>query len=262
MKTRTAAVSAKLLALRRALRACEGRGLSRYAQLREALLASIKAGEWKTGERLPTESALAAAMPFSLGTVQRALRALVEEGVVTRVQGSGSFVTSGHHRIDDVAHCRFLADDGKSFLPVFSRVLSRRPWHRAGPWSAHFPGRGAALVRLDRILDVNGELAVHSRFYFDGERFKGLASRPFAELAGANFKELLRMKVDVPITGTRQSLQFVAIPPGIGRRIGVTDRGVGALLEIVGHTGGNDTVYYQQMFIPPSSRRLVTHPAL
>lgn len=261
MKTRITA-AAKLLALRRALDAYEGRGLSRYAQLREALRASIKAGQWTSGERLPTESVLAAAMPFSLGTVQRTLRALVEEGVVTRVQGSGSFVTSTHHRIDDVAHCRFLADDGRSFLPVFSRVLSRRPWQSVGPWSAHFPGRGVLLVRLERILNINGEFDVYSRFYFDGERFKGLASRPFAELAGANFKELLRKEVDVPVTGTGQSLQLIAIPPAIGRRIGVTDRGIGAVLEIVGHSGGNDTVYYQQMFIPPSSRKLVTHPVL
>ena len=87
MKTTAAATpAAKLLALRRALPTYEGRGLARFAQLREALFAGIKAGHWKAGERLPTESALVAATPFSLGTVQRALRALVDAGIMTRQQ--------------------------------------------------------------------------------------------------------------------------------------------------------------------------------
>lgn len=259
MKTTAAATpAAKLLALRRALPKYEGRGLARFAQLREALLAGIKAGHWKAGERLPTESTLVAATPFSLGTVQRALRALVEAGVVARQQGSGSYVAYAHHRIDDVSHCRFLGDDGVTILPVFSRVLSRRLWPHAGSWSAHFAGRGASLVRLERILDVNGEFNVYSRFYFDGERFKSLASRPFTELAGANFKELLRNEFNVPVTSSRQCLHVVGIPPAIGRHIGVTEHGIGAALEIVGRGSGNDTVYFQQMFIPPSPRRLLT----
>ena len=258
MPRHPASATASLLALRRALPKYEDCGLARFAQLREALLASIKAEHWKAGERLPTESALVAATPFSLGTVQRALRALVEAGVVTRQQGSGSYVAYAHHRIDDVSLCRFLGDDGETLLPVFSRVLSRRLWPHAGTWSAHFPGRHAVLVRLERILDVNGEFNIYSRFYFDGERFKSLASRPFAELAGANFKELLRKEFNVPVTSSRQSLQLVVIPLAIGRHIGVAEQGIGAALEIVGRGSGNDTVYFQQMFIPPSPRRLLT----
>ena len=265
MKTRIAADPAKLGALTRRLeRAARGAGraLALHARLRMALLGGVNAGDWTAGERLPTEAELVAATGLSLGTVQRALRALTEEGVVRRQQGSGSFVAPSHHRIDDVAHARFLGDDDKTILPVFSRVLSRRPWRRAGPWSACFGGAGVQLVRLDRVLNVNDEFAVFSRFFFDGQRFKGLASRSLGELAGTNFKVLLRQESNVPPGGLSQTLQMIAAPADVAAYIGVPPGGTITLIEIVRHAGGgDDVVYFQQMFVPPSSRKLITHPA-
>lgn len=273
MKTKVAAAPAKLDALDRVLARVladvlrqaarsDGRPLARHAQLRVGLLGCINAGHWIAGERLPTEAELVAATGFSFGTVQRALRALTEEGVVRRQQGSGSFVSAGHHRIDDVAHCRFVGDDGKSFLPVFSRVLSRRPWRRTGPWSAHFKGHDAQVIRLDRVLSVNGEFDVFSRFYFDGKRFKGLASRPIDELAGTNFKVLLRQESKVPPGGVSQSLQLVQVPADVAPHIDVSPAQQVAMLEIVRHAGGgDDVVYYQQLFVPPAPRKLLVHPA-
>ena len=265
MKTKVTASPAKLEALARVLsRAARGAGeLSRHAQLRMALLASINDGHWVAGERLPTETELVATTGFSLGTVQRALRTLTEEGVIRRQQGSGSYVASTHHRIDDVAHCRFLGDDGQTLLPVFSHVLTRRRWHRIGPWSAYFTGHDAQIIRLDRELNVNAEFNVFSRFYFDGQRFKGLASRPVGELAGTNFKVMLREESNMPPGGVTQTLLIVDAPSDIAPHIGVATGDRVALLEIVRHAGGgDDVVYFQQMYIPPVSRKLVTHPAM
>ncbi|MEO5701456.1 MAG: GntR family transcriptional regulator [Casimicrobiaceae bacterium] len=261
VRTPTNATPAKLAALRRALTGWEARDTSRYRQLRAAIVATIQAGHWRPGERLPTETALAAALPFSLGTIQRALRALVEEGVVRRVQGSGTFVASDQHRIDDVAHCRFLADDGLSILPVFSRVLARRQVRSKGPWSEHFTDVGARLVQLDRALNVNDEFEVFNRFYFDGERFEGLALRPLTELAGANFKALLRREVDFPVTSVSEWLTLAVMPAEVAQRIGMRPGATGGILEIVARSVDDITVYYQQMYIPPSPRKLIAQPA-
>ena len=50
----------------------------KYARLSDAIEQAIERGEWKPGEKLPKESALAEVTPFSLGTVQRAYRQLVD----------------------------------------------------------------------------------------------------------------------------------------------------------------------------------------
>lgn len=265
MRTKVTAPAGKLNALVRRLGRVErapGRALARHAQLRLALLSNINDGQWTAGDRLPTETELAAATGLSLGTVQRALRALTEEGVVRRQQGSGSFVSEGHHRIDDVAHCRFLAEDGKTILPVFSRVLSRARWRQRGPWSVHFGHPDAQVVRLDRVLNVNAEFDVFSRFFFDGQRFKGLASRPIEALAGTNFKVLLRQESNVPPGGISQSLQLTPAPADVAVHLGVAPADTVALLEIVRHAGGgDDVVYFQQLFVAAIARKLLISPA-
>jgi GntR family transcriptional regulator len=69
------------------------KGESIRETLREELVRRIEAGEWRPADRLPSEPALAASMGVSRATLRDALRSLEEDGFVTRVQGSGTFVT-------------------------------------------------------------------------------------------------------------------------------------------------------------------------
>ncbi len=263
MKTKTPADPNKLRKLARAMQrvARHGETLAKHAQLRLALLNCIHAGHWTAGDRLPPETELTAATGLSMGTVQRALRDLTEAGVVQRQQGSGSFVATAPHRIDDVAHCRFLDDDGSTVLPVFSEVLGRRARSRKGPWSRHFTS-GASIIELDRVLTVNDEFDVFNRFYFDGDRFTGLASRSTAELAGTNFKALLAQEAQVPPGGVSQTMTLIEAPREIGQHMGLPEGSWVAQMDIVRHiAGSSEALYYQQIFIPPTTRRLVTQEA-
>ena len=63
--------------------------LPKHERLRQAITASIADGYWVAGARLPTESEWAAETPCSLGTVQRALRSLVDDGLILRRRGRG-----------------------------------------------------------------------------------------------------------------------------------------------------------------------------
>jgi DNA-binding LacI/PurR family transcriptional regulator len=58
------------------------------ARLRQA----ISDGRWPVGARLPTEPELARAHGVGLNTVRRAVDLLIEEGLVRRRQGSGTYV--------------------------------------------------------------------------------------------------------------------------------------------------------------------------
>src|SRR5512133_1373723 len=94
-------------------------GVAKYAQLRETLSAAIRGGQWKPGSQLPAERELARLTRFSLGTVQRALRELADEGLLVRSQGSGTYVAEGRGGIDEPLHLRFLGRDGEpAFLPL------------------------------------------------------------------------------------------------------------------------------------------------
>lgn len=66
--------------------------LPAYAQMADILRSSISQGEYPPGARLPAESALAKAYGVSAMTARQAVSVLEEEGLVRRVQGSGTYV--------------------------------------------------------------------------------------------------------------------------------------------------------------------------
>lgn len=70
----------------------KGSRMPAYAQMADILRASISQGEYPPGGRLPAESALAKAYGVSAMTARQAVSVLEEEGLVRRVQGSGTFV--------------------------------------------------------------------------------------------------------------------------------------------------------------------------
>jgi GntR family transcriptional regulator, histidine utilization repressor len=64
----------------------------RYARLKHYILRQITSGKWPPHSQIPSENELVAQFDVSRMTVNRALRELSDSGVVTRVQGVGSFV--------------------------------------------------------------------------------------------------------------------------------------------------------------------------
>jgi len=63
-----------------------------HYQLRELLRDEIAAGRWQVGERLPSERELCETFNLSRTTVREAIEALVNEGLLRREKGRGTFV--------------------------------------------------------------------------------------------------------------------------------------------------------------------------
>jgi GntR family transcriptional regulator len=66
--------------------------LPAYAQLADILRTDISRGVYPAGEKLPAEATLAKSFGVSTMTARQAVRVLEEEGLVRRVQGSGTFI--------------------------------------------------------------------------------------------------------------------------------------------------------------------------
>ena len=65
-----------------------------YMRIKSDIINKITAGELKKGDRLPTERALAKTFRVSRVTIVGALSELVKEGIIKKIQGSGSYVNS------------------------------------------------------------------------------------------------------------------------------------------------------------------------
>jgi GntR family transcriptional regulator len=70
----------------------QNNGIPIYVQLREQILALIGRGALKPGAQVPTMRQVAVALKIDLNTVQRAYAELERDGILTLVQGRGTFV--------------------------------------------------------------------------------------------------------------------------------------------------------------------------
>jgi DNA-binding LacI/PurR family transcriptional regulator len=113
--------------------------IARYAQLMIHFREQILDGSLPAGARLPTELELAAEHQISRGTVRQAMSALVNEGLLERVRGRGTFV--------------------RPLLPIASPA-GRAAERRIGLVLAHSSG---SQLDLDILIGV--EHAAKSRGY-------------------------------------------------------------------------------------------------
>jgi len=70
----------------------ESSGMPLYMQLTSAIKAAVADGHLRPGDVLPSERALVDRLGIARGTARKALQQLLEEGVLVRNQGSGTFI--------------------------------------------------------------------------------------------------------------------------------------------------------------------------
>ncbi len=81
-----------------------------YRQIKDKIAGCIEAGEWQSGQRLPSENELVERLGVSRMTINRALRELTGEGLLHRVHGVGTFVAE-RARHASLVQLRDIADE-------------------------------------------------------------------------------------------------------------------------------------------------------
>lgn len=92
-----------------------------YLQLARKLANAIHENRWNAGEALPSERVLSEALGVSRITSRKAIALLVEQGLIRREQGAGSFITPRY-------------EDPLSRLSSFSEMLRRRGFKPSSKW--------------------------------------------------------------------------------------------------------------------------------
>jgi GntR family transcriptional regulator len=76
-----------------ALRPDDSQPTPLYLQLARNLEAAIHAGQWKSEQAMPSERSLSEMLGISRVTARKALEVLLDQGLIRRLQGSGTFIT-------------------------------------------------------------------------------------------------------------------------------------------------------------------------
>jgi len=94
-----------------------------HYQLRELLRGELGAGRWAVGEQLPSERELCEAFDLSRTTVREAIDALVNEGLLRREKGRGTFVAEPKMVESALHHSPFTDSMNEQGIPVKTNVL-------------------------------------------------------------------------------------------------------------------------------------------
>src|SRR5450830_1226167 len=81
-----------------------------YQQIKGLILNSLRLGEWKPGEAIPSEMELAARFRVSQGTVRKAIDELAAEHLLVRRQGKGTYVATHHEARSQFRFLRLMPD--------------------------------------------------------------------------------------------------------------------------------------------------------
>lgn len=153
-----------------------------WRQIAAALRGDLEAGRYGPGDRLPSETALAARFGVNRHTLRRALKALAEEGRLHIRRGAGAFVTA--ERLDyaigpRVRFSATLADLGRE--P--GRRLLRLETVRAGATEAAALDLrpGAPVVVAEAVAEADGTPLVYAESVFPQAGLPGLAAALAAE---------------------------------------------------------------------------------
>lgn len=229
--------------------------LPKYAEFREMLLAAIEDEYWSSGERVPNEASLVAATPYSLGTVQKAMRDLVQSGIIVRQRGRGTFVTEKRQAMDAPLHFRFEDESGKS-LPVYPSILERR-FVSAETTPFFFPREeNDQILQIKRKLSISRIFEIYSVFYINGKKFPIFSKKKEDEIVSCNFKNVMLREYNVKVRSIEQLLYIEEIPSDICDFIEVPENTVGSKIKLGGRGTNGEPLYYQEMFVPPNPCRL------
>ena len=161
-----------------------------YQQIKELILHSLQAGEWKPGEAIPSEMDLAARFRVSQGTVRKAIDELAAENLVIRRQGKGTFVaTHAEHQVQ-YRFLKLVPDSGDRDAegPAQRTVLDckriRAPADVARALSLR---SGDAVVQLRRVLSFEGVPTILEDLWLPGNAFKGLNAEQVAQYPGPTY---------------------------------------------------------------------------
>jgi GntR family transcriptional regulator len=232
-------------------------GAPKYQTLRDAIVDAIASGDWAPGTRLPTEANLAKALPFSLGTVQKAYSELVKDGLVERTRGRGSFVAPLQRHMLEPWHCRFLADDG-SILPIYPKLLGYAVAEKHTRWDGLF-GPKAKVIRIDRAVSIDRRFDVISRFFAVERIAKALLRISRTRSEAVNFKTVLLREFGMPIKRIAQTIGNADRTMWKRLRLPSSPH---LFIEATAYTTGDDVAYFQELYIPPNDRKLLFESSL
>jgi GntR family transcriptional regulator len=180
-----------------------------YMQVKELLVTKIGKGDWLPGSIIPSEINLAQELRVSQGTVRKAITELVENNVLTRKQGRGTFVST-HDPDRSLFHFFHIADNkGHKVMPDSSVLHCRlRQASRKEATKLQLEV-GTNIVRIERVRKFSNKPTMIETITLPVRPFGNLANDGNIELPNTLY-ELYEKQYGITIHSADEQLRAIS----------------------------------------------------
>lgn len=183
-----------------------------YRQIKDLLLQSLQAGDWKPGEAIPSEMDLAARFRVSQGTVRKAIDELAADNLLVRRQGKGTFVATHAEQHVQYRFLKLVPDSGDraSEGPATRHILECRRSRATGDVARLLGLRsGDAVVQVRRVLSFAGTPTILEDLWLPGSPFRGLTAEQMANYPGPTYA-MFEVEFGVRMVRAEEKIRAVA----------------------------------------------------
>ena len=180
-----------------------------YMQIKDLLVTRVTEGEWEPGDTIPSEMQLARELNVSQGTVRKAITELVENNVLVRRQGRGTFVAAhdGDRALFHFFH--IVNESGTKILPECKTLFCRRKRASRQETSKLNLSSGAQVIYIERIRMLDNLPTIVETITLPTELFSDLGKTRACDLPNTLY-ELYETQFGITIHRAEEQLRAVA----------------------------------------------------
>ena len=200
-------------------------GVPVYVKIQQYIRSKISSGEWAENMQIPTDAEFSKQFRCSRITVTTALRELVQDGIVYRVQGKGTFVSKQ-------ANARQLyKNSGLAGLAVSLDAMSIPGEHRCIGCRVEQPAdevmqklglhSGQPVIAIERMKYVDQEPYALEKMYLSHEEFSfvldnHMENAGLSEIAKINGRTVGQCYISSSaVLCDEQNAELMSIPVGV-----------------------------------------------
>ena len=201
-----------------------------YQRLRDEIAYRIARNVWRSGEPIPTEAELAASHGVAIGTVRKAIDALVADGLVERQQGRGTFVRRPRFDRSLFRFFRHLDAEGAQAVPE-GRIRARKACRASeAVRTALGLETGAQAICLLRTRLVEGRPILSEEIWLPALRFAPLLNAPLPEIGDLLYPAYERLCGEI-VARAEETLTVGSANEADGENLGLAQGAPVVLIE-------------------------------
>ena len=183
-----------------------------YQQIKGLILSSLRAGEWRPGEAIPSETDLATRYRVSQGTVRKAIDELASENLLLRRQGKGTFVATHAEAQVQFRFLKLVPDSGTrgSEGPAQRDIIECRRTRASTDVARALALRsGDPVLQVQRVLSFGGAPIILEDIWLPATPFKGLTAERLANYQGPMYA-LFETEFNVRMVRAEEKIRAIA----------------------------------------------------